>query len=55
MTNPIQSSLNGGAVFGAWAAYSGLLQDWLGSVAAFLSIVWFLFEIYNMISAHRKK
>ena len=43
----VQSGMTGGAVIGAWASAAGLLQDWLGVVAAALSIIWLSLQIYS--------
>ena len=42
-----QSGITSGAVFGAWASAAGFLQDWLGVVAAFLSIIWLGVQLYS--------
>lgn len=42
-----QAGMTGGAVLGAWVSATGFLQDWLGIVAALLSIVWLSLQIYS--------
>ena len=43
----VQTGMTGGAVTGAWASAVGLLQDWLGVGAAFLSIIWLSCQIWS--------
>ena len=50
----VQTGMTGSAVVGAWASAAGLLQDWLGVVAAFLSIVWLGCQLYSWFEKRRR-
>ena len=50
----VQTGMTGGAVAGAWASAAGLMQDWLGVAAAFLSIVWLGLQIYSWFERRKR-
>jgi len=51
----VQATMTGGAVTGGWAVATGLLQDWLGVVAAALSIVWLGCQIYSWFEKRKSR